>query len=41
MVQPFVSGYEVELPIILSSENTFLLPIGISIKENYFIGDAI
>ena len=41
VVQPFVSGYEVELPIILSSENTFLLPIGISIKENYFIGDAI
>lgn len=41
VVQPFVSGYEVELPIILSSQNTFLLPVGISIKENYFIGDNI
>lgn len=41
VAQPFVSGYEVELPIIVSSQHTCLLPIGISINEKYFIGDAI
>lgn len=41
IVQQFVSGYEVELPLLLSIQNTALIPVGISMKENPFIGDNI
>lgn len=41
IVQQFISGYEVELPIIISNINTALFPAGISHNGNIYIGDYI
>lgn len=41
VVQEFISGYEVELPIIISSSNTPLVPAGISYQGEAYIGNYI
>lgn len=41
IVQQFISGYEVELPILISQNKTALLPVGISYMNHHFLGDYI
>lgn len=39
IVQPFISGYEVELPIIVGKSSFSLIPIGIEIDQQKMLGD--
>lgn len=39
IVQPFISGYETELPIVIGKSVLPLLPVGIQIDKNPLLGD--
>lgn len=41
IVQPFISGYEAELPVIIGKSVLPLMPVGIIIDENCLLGDKI
>lgn len=39
IVQPFISGYEVELPIIVGKSSFSLIPVGIEMNKQKMLGD--
>lgn len=41
IIQPFISGYEVETSFVRSSSNFSFMPMGISLNNNEMLGDAI
>lgn len=41
IVQPFISGYEAELPVVIGKSFLPLMPVGIRIDKNCLLGDKI
>lgn len=39
IVQPFISGYETELPVVIGKSVLPLMPVGIKINKNQLLGD--